>query len=155
MLAVGKLTGAHALQQIEIFSDAAITIRAVFSGLGQRAPITSNLIRIKAVDVSSAFLDQLSRGCIQIVEIIRCMRQPVFPVEPKPAHVVDDRIYILLVFLAGIRVIETQERPSAGLRRNAEIQADRHYVADMQIAVGLRRKASNDSPVFFPDSRSS
>src|SRR3954470_13171363 len=34
---VGKLTGAHAVKQIEVFVDAAVTKRAVASGLGQRA----------------------------------------------------------------------------------------------------------------------
>ena len=40
--AVGKLAGAHALEQVEILFDRAIAIGAVLAGLGQRAAILAN-----------------------------------------------------------------------------------------------------------------
>ena len=66
------------------------------------------------------------------------------PVEAEPAHVALDRVDIFLLFLGRIGVVVTQIALSAELLGDAEIQADRLGVADMQIAVGLGRKAGDD-----------
>jgi hypothetical protein len=76
---------------------------------------------------------------IKPLEIIRRMKQIVAPVEAEPAHVALDGVDIFLLFLGGIGVVEAQMAAPAEFLRHAEIQADRLGVADMQIAVRLRR----------------
>ncbi len=63
------------------------------------------------------------------------------PVIAEPAHVRLDRVDIFLLFLDRIGVVEAQVTAAAEFLRDAEIQADRLGVADMQIAVRLGRKA--------------
>src|SRR6185437_1162697 len=43
-------------------------------------------------------------------------------------------------FLAGIGVVEAQVATAAELARDAEVEADRLRMADVQVTVGLRRK---------------
>ena len=76
------------------------------------------------------------------------MGQPVAPVETQPAHVLLDRRDVLGTFLARIGVIQSQVSPSAGFSRNAEIEADRHDVPNVQVAVRLRRKTRHDLGVL-------
>ena len=66
------------------------------------------------------------------------------PVEAEPAHVALDGVDIFLLLLGRVGVVEAQIAMAAELLRHAEIQADRLGVADMQIAVRLRRKAGHD-----------
>ena len=65
------------------------------------------------------------------------------PVEAEPAHVALDGVDIFLLFLGRIGVVETQMAAAAEFLGNAEIQADRLGVADVQIAVRLGRKAGD------------
>ena len=66
------------------------------------------------------------------------------PIEAKPAHVALDGVDIFLFFLGRVGVVETQIAVAAEFLGDAEIQADRFGMADMQIAVRLRRKAGDD-----------
>src|SRR5262249_6289939 len=63
----------------------------------------------------------------------------------KPAHVALDRIDILLLFLRGICVVETEVASAAEFLGNPEVQADRLGVSDMKIAVGFRREPRDNS----------
>src|SRR5579872_5708183 len=63
------------------------------------------------------------------------------PIEAEPAHVALDRVDIFLRLLGGVGVVEAQVADAAIFLGDAEIQADRLGVADMEIAVGLGRKA--------------
>jgi len=45
MTAFGEFAGLHAAEQVEVFLDTAVTIRAVLAGLGQRAAVLTNLLR--------------------------------------------------------------------------------------------------------------
>ena len=139
--AVGKLARAHALEQIEILFDRAVAIRAVLARLGQRAAVFAHLVGVQIADVRLARLDQLDRPLIELLEIIRSVEHPVLPIEAQPAHVLLDRIDVFDLFLGRIGVVEAQVALAPELRREAEIEADRFGVADVQIAVGLRRKA--------------
>ena len=85
---------------------------------------------------------------VELLEIIRGVIEVLAPVEAEPAHVALDGVDIFLLFLGRIGVVEAQMAPAAEFLGNAEIQADRFGVADMQIAVRLRRKAGDDG--FVP-----
>ena len=73
------------------------------------------------------------------------------PVEAEPAHVRLDGVDIELLLLERVGVVEAQMAAPAELRRDAEIQADRLGVADMEIAVGLGRETGDDAA--FPAAR--
>ncbi len=66
------------------------------------------------------------------------------PVEAEPAHVALDGVDIFLLFLGRIGVVEAQVAAPAELLGDAEVEADRFGVADMEVAVGLGRKAGDD-----------
>src|SRR5215831_18141980 len=83
---------------------------------------------------------------VQAVEIVRGVIEMRSPVVAEPAHRILDRILVFDLFLHGIRVVETQMAGPAVLGRQSEVQADRLGVPDMQITIGLGRKASD----YFP-----
>ena len=65
----------------------------------------------------------------------------VLPAEAEPAHAVDDGVDVFLLFLLRVGVVEAQVAAAVVIARQAEVQADRFGVADVQIAVRLRREA--------------
>ena len=65
------------------------------------------------------------------------------PVEAEPAHVALDGVDILLLFLGRVGVVEAQVAAAAELLGDAEVEADRLGVADVQVAVRLGRKAGH------------
>ena len=70
------------------------------------------------------------------------------PIETEPAHVALDGVDIFLRFLGRVGVVETQMAMAAEFLRDAEIETDRLGMADMEIAVRLRRKARDHA--FLP-----
>jgi hypothetical protein len=101
------------------------------------------------VDIGVAGLDQGFRPFIQPIEIIRGVIEIGSPVVTEPAHVGLNRIDIFLLFLGRIGVVETQVAAPGKLLRDAEIERDRLGMADVQIAVRLRREAGHDPAVLF------
>ena len=145
--AVGELAGAHAREQIEILRHAAIAIWRIAAGFGQRAAVFALLLGAQIAHEGSAIADQLERALVQHAEIVRGVAQFV-PLEAEPVHVVLDRLDVLDVFLGRIGVIETQMADAAEIVGDAEVQADRLGVSEMQIAVGFRREAGDDVVVL-------
>ncbi len=84
--AIGKFAGAHALEQIEVLLDRAVTIRAVLAGLGQRAAVFADLVGGEIVHVRLARLDELERPLVELIEIVGRIAELV-PVVAQPAHV--------------------------------------------------------------------
>jgi hypothetical protein len=72
----------------------------------------------------------------------------VRPAGDQPAHVADDGVNILDILLDGIGIVETQVALSVLLPRDAEIQADRLGVADVQVPIGFRRESGHDLRVL-------
>ena len=67
------------------------------------------------------------------------------PVEAKPAHVPLDGLDVFLRLLDRIGVVEAQAAMAAEFLGDAEIEADRLGVADMEVSVGLGRKPGHDA----------
>ncbi len=86
---------------------------------------------------------------MQLVEVIGGIKHAIAPVSPQPARVGDDRVDILLLFLLGVGVVEAQVGLSAKLLRQPEVQADGLGMADVQVAIGLGRKAGVDAALEF------
>ena len=70
--------------------------------------------------------------------------QVVAPVEAEPPDIALDGVDELLLFLDRVGVVEPQVTASAVLFRHPEVQADRLGVAQVQVAVRLRRKPGDD-----------
>jgi hypothetical protein len=145
---VRELAGAHAREQIEVLGDGAVTIRAVSTRLGQRAAVRANFVRVEAVDVGLAFLDQPDRELIHLVEVVGGEEQGV-PFEAEPPDVFLDGVDVLDVFLGRIRVVEPQVAGTARLLGDPEVEADRLRMADVEIPVGFRRKTGRDPPLVL------
>ena len=142
--AVGVFAGAHACEQIQIFRDRPIAIRRIATRFRERSAILTNFFGTQIANVSFPIANQFLRTAINHFEIIRRVPQFV-PIEAEPVHVVLDRIDVLDIFLRRIRVVETQMANAAEFRREAEIQTNRFGMSQMQIAVGLGRKARDDA----------
>ncbi len=77
----------------------AVAVRAVLARLAQRAAVCADFVGREVADVGLAFLDELDRPVVELLEIIGRVEQPVFPIAAQPADIVDDRIDVLLLFL--------------------------------------------------------
>ncbi len=151
--AVGKFAGAHPAEQVEVFLHAALAERAVFARLGQGAAVGADRVLALVVHIGQAGADEVFRPAVQPLEIVGGVVKVLPPIEAEPAHVALDGVDIFLLFLGRIGVVETQMTAAAEFLGDAEIQADRLGVADMQIAVRLGRKAG-DHLLDAPASRS-
>ena len=105
--------------------------------------LTRISLRRLVVDIGLAGLDQLLGPLVELLEVVGGVKQVLAPVEAEPAHVALDRVDVLLLLLGRIGVVEAQVAAPAELLGDAEVQADRLGVADVQVAVRLGRKAGH------------
>jgi hypothetical protein len=96
------------------------------------------------VHIGEPIADQVLGPGIELLEIIRRIVEIVAPIEAQPMHIGLDGIDVFLLFLGRIGVVEPQIALAAEFLRNAEIEANRFGVADVKVAVRLRRKAGDD-----------
>jgi len=146
--AVGELAGFHAREQIEILRHRAVTVGTVPARLFQCAAILAHLLRREIVHIGQALVDELDREVVQGIEIIRGPAHRAVPLETEPAHVILDGLRVFLALLLRVGVVEAQVAGALVILREAEVQADRLGVADVQITVRLGREARGDAPVF-------
>src|SRR3990167_2834469 len=85
---------------------------------------------------------------MQLVEVVGGVTLLAGPLEAQPLYVALDRVDVFLVFLGRVGVVEAQVALAAKLLGQAEVQADRLGMADMQVAVGLRRETGDDFRVL-------
>ena len=135
--------------RVEVLLDRAVAVGALAAGLGQRAAVLADLVGGQVAHVGLAGLDQLHGPLVELVEVVGGVEQPVLPVEAQPADVLDDRVDVFGLLLARVGVVEAQVAQAAELRGDAEVQADRLGVADVQVAVRLGREAGMDPPVVL------
>jgi hypothetical protein len=142
--AVGELAGTHAAEQVEVLGRAAVAIGAVAAGFRQRAAHRPHFLGRRIVDKGMAVADQVLGPVVELLEIVRCVVEVPAPIEAEPAHIALDRVDVFLLLLGRIGVVEAQVAAAAELLGDPEIEADRLGVADMEVAVGLGRKAGHD-----------
>jgi hypothetical protein len=147
---VFELTGLHPAEQIEVLLDRSVPVRTRAPRLGQRAAIFANLIRGQVVHVGLAETNELLGVVVHLLEVIRRVEDVVVPLEPEPRDVGLDRLDVLDVFLRRVRVVHPQVAQAAELFGDAEIQADRLGVADVQVPVRLGREARVDTASVLP-----
>jgi hypothetical protein len=61
----------------------------------------------------------------------------IVPLVTQPAYVVLDALDELGIFLARIGVVQAQVAPATKFAGDAEVQADRLGMADVQVAIGF------------------
>jgi len=108
----------------------------------------ANLVGAQAVDIGPVARDQRHRKRIELLEVVGRVVQRI-PLEPEPGDVFLDGVDVLDVFLGRIGVVEAQVAGAAALGGDAEIEADRLGVPDMQVAVRLRRKPGDQAAAVF------
>ena len=149
MSPVRKLAGPHAAEQVEVFIDRSTPVRAVGAGFRCGSTSRADFFQRQTADISFVVANELFGPLINLFEVVRGVEQPVFPVESQPAHVFHDGIHVLRVFFFRVGVVKPQIGFTAVFLGDAEVQADRLRVADVQIAIRFRRKSRKNSPAPF------
>ena len=147
--AVREFTGLHPAKQVEVFVHRAVAERRVLAGFRQRAAVDPDFLLRLVVDIGVACLDQALGPVVQALEIVRGVIEIGSPVVAEPVHVGLDGIDIFLLFLGRIGVVEAQMALAGEFLRDAEIQGNRLGMADVQVAVRLRRESGHDPAVFL------
>jgi len=137
---VGEFAGTHARKQVEVLVHRTIAIGARLArGVEVAAPL-ADLFLGQVADVGQALFDQEDRPLIELLEVVGREVLAVFPVEAEPADVVLNRLDVLDFLGRRIGVVEAQIALPAVIGGDTEIQANRLRMADVQVAVRLRRK---------------
>ncbi len=134
-----KFAGAHSGEQIQTFRNGTVAVGRNGGGI-QIAPVLLELLRRQLADVGQSLLDQLHRVLVVLLKIVGAVVKAVAPVEAQPVDVLLDGLHELHILFCGVGVVHAEIAQSIVPFRSAEVNDQRLAVADMQIAVGLRRK---------------
>src|SRR5690606_6305322 len=118
--------------------------------LGERAAILADFFSGEIIDIRLAVFDELDRPLVKLAEVVRGMKQPVFPVHAEPAYIRDDSVDILLLLFGRVGVVKAQVELAVELLRRPPANHDRLGVADVQVAVRLRGEAGMHTPAEAP-----
>ena len=143
VLALREFAGAHTRKQIEVFLDRTVTPGT--DGRGVHVPaVFAELLRRQFAHIGKPFLDELHGVFVILLEVVRAEEKPVAPVKAKPVDVLLNGLNELVVLLGGVRVVHAQVADAAEFFGRSEIDAQCLAVADVQIAVRLRRETGVD-----------
>src|SRR5262245_41715967 len=115
----------------------------VLARFRQGAAIDPHLVLALIIDVSLAGFNQMLGPIVKLLKVVGGMVEMLAPIETEPAHITLDRVDVFLFLLGRVGVVETQMAATAELFGDAKVETDRFGVTDMQIAVGLGRKAGH------------
>ena len=149
-LAFVSLAVLHAEEQGQVFLDGAVSVGALDTRLGERAPVLAYLLLVQVVYVGLALLDEVDCEVVELVEVVRCEVEVLAPVPTEPADVLQDAVDELLFLLGGVGVVEAHVAAAAVLLGQPEIEAHGLGVADVKVAVGLGGEACHDVPAEPP-----
>jgi hypothetical protein len=105
--------------------------------------VLPDLIGREIVHIGLAGADQVPGPVVELLEVVGGEVEVLAPVEAEPAHVLFDRLDVFQLLLDRVGVVKAQVAAAADLLGRAEVEADGLGMADVQIAVGLRRKAGD------------
>ena len=148
--AVGQVAGPHLPEQGQVLLDGAVPVGRGPARLAQAAPVLLDLLVAEVVDVGLARPDEVLGQLVHLVEVVGRVERPLAEVEAQPAHVVLDGLDVLDVLLGRVGVVEAQVAAGAVLLGDAEVEADRLGVADVEVAVGLGREAGQHPAAVLP-----
>ena len=147
-LAFVELAAGHLFEGREVLVDGHVAGRARLAGVFLVAVEFADLLLGEEADVGLAELDQLDGVGVHALEVVRRLVVVLVPVEAQPADVLLDRVDVFDLFLGRIRVVHAQVAAALEFEGEAEVQADRLRVADVQVAVGFRRETGGDGRVL-------
>src|SRR5690606_27060413 len=139
-----ELARLHALEQVEVLLDAAVAVGARAARLRDGAAQRPDLLLGGGVDVGEALADQLARPAVELREAVGGEAY-LDGLEAEPRDVADRRLDVAHLLGLGVRVVEAQVGHAAVVLGDAEVQADRLRVADVQEAVRLGREPRDDA----------
>ena len=145
--AIGECAVFHLLKEVEVFFDGAVAVRAVFARLGERAAIFPDFVRSLVIYVRQALFDERDGPFVELAEIVGSVVRLRPPVEAEPANVLLHGVHVFLLFARGVGVVVAEIALAIVGGGNAEIDADRLGVADVQVRVRLGWEAGDDAVV--------
>ena len=139
LLAVGIFAGLHFPEEAQVLLYAAVAPRAVLARGLDRAAVLPHLLLGLVIDVCLALEYHLLGPLIELVEIIGSVAF-LLPLESQPLDVLFDCVHIFGVLLRRIGVVVAEVGLSVIFLGKAEVYAETLGVAEVQIAVRLRRE---------------
>ena len=147
LFTVGILAVAHFTEDTQVLLGSAVPPGALLAGSLHGAASCTDFLLGLVVDVCKSSLDQLFGPFIELVEIVGCIKL-LLPLETEPFDVFLDGIYIFGVFLGRVGVVVAEVGLSAIFLGQSEIDAQALCMPEVQVSVGLRRKAGKDGIHF-------
>ena len=138
----------HFAEDAQILLNRTIAVGRVLSRFLERATVVAHFVRRLLVDIGIARLDEVFGKGVHVLKVrareIEVLLAPVLPGEAKPANAVENAVDVLLILLHGIGVVEAHVAAAAVIAGKAEVEADALRVADVKVAVRLRRETRAD-----------
>ena len=130
LLAIGKLTCAHAFKQIHTLFDRALPIRARAPGFGNRTAIRTHLFKRELLDIRMTCFNQLNSPVKELLKIITG-KANLRPLKPEPCDICFNRTHKLVTFLLWVGVVKTQVALPTKFFGDTKIQANRFGMANL------------------------
>ena len=101
------------------------------------------------IHIREATFDQMHRAIVEKLKVV-AREKYVFPVvEAEPFHILLDGFHVLSFLFIRVRIVKAEVAFAIGkFTGDAEIQADRFRMTEVEKAVWLRRKAGDRAFVF-------
>ena len=141
--ALGVLACGHLAEQAPVLRRRPVPERTLRSRLAEAATARRDGIGVLVVDVGQTAGDQQLSPLAELLEVVRGEADLLW-LEAEPPHIVDDGIDVFGILGGRVGVVEAQEAAPAEFVGNGEVEADRLRMADVEVAVRLRREAGLD-----------
>ena len=140
---IREFPGTHPGKQIQALLDRAVPVGAL-GGTVHVTPHLLHLLRRQLTDIGQPLLDEGHSALVHLLKVVRCIVKPIAPVKAQPMDVLLNGLHILHILLGGVGVVHTEIAQSAILLGGTEVDAQGLAVANMQVAIGLRRETGVD-----------
>ncbi len=147
-----KFARAHPGEQVKALFNRPIPVGGDGGGV-QIAPVRLELLGGQIAHIGQTLLDQLHCVLVVLLEVVGAEEEPVAPVEAQPVNILLNGLYELHVLLGGVGVVHAQIAQAVVFFRGAEVDAQSLAVADVQVAVWLRREPGVDGHPGKPAAR--
>ena len=141
LFAVGKLTGAHAAEQVKVFLGRAVTVRAGTAGFaGVVAAVLLHLLAGQVVHVGLALADELLGIFIAALKIIAAVVDAAVGVGTQPVQVLQDALHVLVTLAGGVGIVKAQVEQTAVMLGDGVVDENCLGRTNVQVAVRFRRE---------------
>ena len=141
--AVGELPGPHPGEEVQGFFHRPVPPGG--AGGGAHVPaVGAKFLGTQRAHIGQPLLNQSHGILVHLLKIVGGKVKPVPPVVAQPVDVLLNGLHVLHVLLGGVGVVHAQVAQAAVLLGGAEVHKNGLGVANVQVAVGLRRKAGVD-----------